>query len=212
MRRLYWVKEGLKVVGFIFGAAVLYSLLMAFMTAEEAPLQDFLQQSTVYFATMSIVMAFLNNMCVHQTIIPISLSFGCTRKESILGIQLFRLTVLLFLLIGASVMIGLMLSDIFILFEAIPIMIGAYLFFAGLGGLLGTFASNVPKIVLGVLSGLAIVFVIILCTIILLATMGLETDVEVYTYFSWFALIIGVATYGICSIFEVRSIRRHYVR
>lgn len=209
MRRLYWVKEGLKVAGFIFGATALYSLFMALLNTDEDPLQSFFQQGTTYFAIMGVLMSLLNNMSAHQTIIPISLSFGGTRKEALWGIQLYRLTVLIFLLAGAFVMFGLMLSDISILFRAIPIMIGTYLFFAGLGGLMGTFVSRISKGVLGVIVGFATLLVMF---ILIFAILGLDIGLEISDYIPWLIFIPGAAVYGICSFFEVRSIRRHYVR
>lgn len=209
MRRLYWVKEGLKVVGIIFGATALYSLFMALLNTDEDPLQSFFRQGTIYFVLMGGLMSLLSNMGIHQTIIPISLSFGGTRKEAVWGVQLYRLTVLLFLLIGASVLFGLMFSDISILFRTFPIVIGVYLFFVGLGGLLGTFVSRISKGVLAVIVGFATLLVMFILIFVIL---GMGIGVEISDYIPWLIFIPGAAVYGICSIFEVRSIKRHYVR
>ncbi len=209
MRRLYWVKEGMKVVAILFCATALYSLLMALLNTEYSLLEEAMRQGAIYFVILGIMMALLNNMSIHQTIIPLSLSFGGTRKEAISGVQLYRLTVLIFLLIGAFVMFGLMLPDISILFGAIPIMLGAYLFFAGLGGLLGTFVSKINKGVLGVIVVFATLLIIF---ILIFAILGLEIGLEISDYIPLLIFIPGAAVYGICSIFEVRSIQRHYVR
>lgn len=209
MRRLYWVKEGLKVVATIFGATALYSLFMALLNTDEDPLQSFFRQGTIYFVIMGVLMSLLSNMGLHQTIIPISLSFGGTRKEAIWGVQLYRLIVLLFLLIGASVLFGLMLSDVSILLGTIPIIIGLYLFFAGLGGLLGTFVSRISKGVLVVIVGFATLLIMFILIFVIL---GMGIGLEISDYIPWLIFIPCAAVYGICSIFEVRSIRRHYVR
>lgn len=209
MRRLYWVKEGLKVVGIIFGTTALFYLFIALLNTDEDPLQSFFQQGTIYFVIMGVLLALLGNMGIHQTIIPISLSFGGTRKEAVWGVQLYRLTVLLFLLAGASSLFGLMLSDVSLLLLTIPAMIGVYLFFAGLGGLLGTSVSRISKGVLAVIVGFATLLVMFILIFVIL---GMGIGVEISDYIPWLIFIPGAAVYGICSIFEVRSIKLHYVR
>lgn len=209
MRRLYWVKEGLRVVGIIFGAAALYTLLMTFSNTEDEPLLGLLRQSAIYLVVMGTLMTLLNNMSAHQNIIPLSLSFGCTRKEAIAGMQLYRLTVLICLLLGVSAMLILMGSGIAIWLLCIPTIIGVYLFFTAVGGLLGTFASKVHKMILGVISAAAMLLVL---TFVVFVGLAFGSDLEELSLAPWILMAVGAAVYGICSIFEVRSVKRHYVR
>lgn len=209
MRRLYWIKEGLKVVAFIFIASALYTLFMAIMNTEDDVSGGFLRQGAIYFVIMGVMMSLLYNMGLHQTVIPLSLSFGGTRREAVLGVQLYRLTVLFFLLVGGAALLILLHMEFDALLFAIPIIIGVYLFFSGLGGLLGSFSNKLSKKALSVLS---VITILVVANILIFLVMALDFGLNPSSTLGLPLLAIGILVYGICCVFEVRSIRRHYVR
>ena len=210
MRRLYWAKEGMKFIGTVLGASFLYSLFMTIMDGD-GTLEKLVVTGTTYLAMFGSVMAMVFNMTAYQTFLPLTLSFGCTRREAIVGMQVYRLTVLVVLAGVSAVLTSL---DAFTMSTApriiIALEISAYLFFSSLGGVSGALSTKLSKVMLGIVSAAAVLVGLgLVCGVaVYLVTQSMELPGGV----GWILLALAVLIYGLCSIAEARTIKRFCVR
>lgn len=211
MRRLFWVKEGLRYVVAVLGASFLYSLFMMIAGSEKDWI-DTLTMATMYLVMFSAIMALVFNMTLYQSVLPLTISFGCLRKEALVGLQIYRLTVLIPVTAITAVLAAMVAPDIGTQAWIIVVLeIAAYLFCTSIGGLIGPLSGKLSKTLLGVLYGVAMLaFMVILAGGIIVVF--IMEELNVLGWVAWLVLGVAVAVYGLCSIAEIRGIKHLCVR
>ena len=211
MRRLFWVKEGLQYVAAVLGASFLYSLFMMIAGSKKDWI-DTLTMATMYLVVFSAVMALGFNMTMYQTILPLTVSFGCGRKEALAGLQIYRLTVLIPLAGITAVLAVPTASDIGTQAWIIVVLeIAAYLFCTGIGGWIGSLSGKLSKTATGVLSVAAMLVFIVILGWGIVGFFVME-EWNVLGWVAWIILGVAAALYGLCSIAEARAVKGFCVR
>lgn len=210
MRRLYWIKEGLRMAATVLIACVVYTSLIAFTVNANYTLPEHLENAFVYTSLLSSIIGFFFNIFSYQSLIPIALSFGCTRRETMLGVQLFRLAYFIPPLLASAVLAFLMGSDAGIdPFAMISISTSMYLSGSSLGALAGAFTAKnmggrslailITTVILGNIVAFVVSFVIL-------------APIDQLRMMLWIMPVIGGVSYLVCSIFEARALKRCCVR
>lgn len=210
MRRLYWIKEGLRLAATVLIACVVYTAMIAFTVNANYTLPEHLENAFVYMLLLSAIVGFFFNISSYQSFIPIALSFGCTRRETVLGMQLFRLAYFIPPLLASAVLAGLMGSDAGIdPLAMISISIGMYLSGSALGALIGTITA---KNVSGPSFGILITTVILGNIVALVVSFVILAPIDQLRMMLWIIPVIGGVSYLVCSIFEAQALKRCCVR
>lgn len=210
MKHLFWVKEGLRITAATFAGAAVYTLLMRLQSSGDEIFADYLDMGLIYLTVMGAIMALIFSLGLHQILIPLTISFGAERREVIAGIQLYRLTVVLPVLLVSGVLAAVTSvvepGDLWIF---LVLEISAFLFFNALGGLMGTLTGKLSTgLITGISIALVLIGVILMGLVVVLGVVYLELS----QWIIWIIFSICALTYAICSIFEWRAIRRCCVR
>lgn len=205
MRRFYWVKEGLRFSAVVLMAGGLYGIFIALMNEENDTLGDILYMSALYLGMFGAFMSLIFNMGLYQSLLPLALSFGGTRREAMQGLQLCRIANLI-PVVAAVALCAARQSEPFV---EVTLMIAAGLLFSGLGGLVGSLAPVLSKGVLALVSAAAVLGGMVL--------IGAAAFLAVVAFGSsggilWTILGISVLGYAVCSLFEARAVRHWCVR
>lgn len=204
MRHFFWIKEGLRVAATILAAALIYSLLIG-MQSSWGPL-DLLQTTVIYLAVSGCIMAMIFSMGLYQTLIPLSLRFGGLRADVITGIQLYRLALILPVVLATA---GLAVLSPIPMDTTLVLVIAVFLFFNGLGGVLGAFSQKLSKNAQTALSTIAVLAAVGLLGVIALVLLNVFALTKSVL---WIFLGLSVAVYGVCTYFEARAVHHFCVR
>lgn len=210
MRRFYWIKEGLTLAGSVLLATVAYGLIMALMNGEDKTLMDHINLSIFYFALVGAMLTMMFNITAYQTILPLALSFGATRKEVRTGMQIYRLSVILPLLAILALALAMTASSrateswVILLLE-----LAALTLFSGVGCVLGTLVQKLGPQAASRISVL-VSFGVMIIAGGAMAFAFIATDAGYLAV--WIGLALGIAVYIGCSIYEGKVIRNFCVR
>lgn len=207
MRRFYWIKEGLLYAAAMLIATVLYTLFMVMMNGSEKTTQEYLSTAIGYLTGLAAILPVIFNMSAYRLTIPLTLSFGATRKETLWGIQLYRIAMLVPVL-GAMVLLS-VLSSAEKSWVAPVLLLTGCLVSSGIGGLLGALSLKLSGGILTLVTILVMVFGVALATLLVMVVLAVEEEPAVLVYI---LPAIGALVYGICSCFELRAIKALYVR
>ncbi len=156
MRRYsYWIRTGLQTFAWDIAACGFYALLMYIQLS--GPLSEILAFLPVYLLVFGAMVLVGMNMGVYKMNLPLALSFGSTRNEAIIGLQLFRLIPTVLLTAVLALLCSLEGADLTV-GQAIPIGLGAYLAGGAIGAILGVIFTRFGKIA-AVISAVAIMLV-----------------------------------------------------
>lgn len=213
MRLRFWIKGGLQTLATVAGASALYGLLM-WVQSSNITLEETLSFLPFYLVTFGAIMLLAMTVSVYKAMLPLALSFGSTRREAFVGLQVFRLLptaavalllVLLFLVPGTEMVLG--LSAVVLLTAGLFLFVGAI--GSGLGmiyvrfGKLGTILMVVTLLVLGLALGIGAV----------LGLSSVKFDVAVsLRWLPWLVLATGAAVYLLMLIPEFRTVRKYQIK
>lgn len=213
MRLRFWIKGGLQTLATVAGASAIYGLLMWFQSSAST-LEEVLSLLPLYILTFGTIMLLAMTVSVYKGMLPLALSFGSTRREVFVGLQVFRLLptaavvlllVLLFLVPGTEMFLGLS--------TAVLLTVGLFLFVGAIGsglgmvyvrfGKLGTILMVVTLLVLGFALGIGAV----------LGLSSVKFDVAVsLRWLPWLVLAAGAAVYLLMLIPEFRTVRKYQIK
>lgn len=214
MRLRYWIMSALKNSAIALIATAVYAPVWYIMSAQSDP-GNLLLTVSVYLLTFGGSISMALNITAYKQNLPIALSFGSSRKEAAVGLQLFRLipgavvvglAAVLFALAGNSsflpvlwfVLIGL----------GIFLALGA---FGSLSGLLlakgeaGVFAAICPLVV-GILMSIAIIF----GPAAVAALWG--EDFSLPGFLPWVIFLVGLAAHAGSTVPEFRAVYKLNVK
>lgn len=207
MRLRFWLKTGLQTSGIVIGGTVLYGSMM-FIQSSYTTWQDVLMVIPVFFLLFGGMMMTAMLIGVYKLGLPLVLSFGSTRNEVLLGLQVARLLPIVLTTALLVLLTALSGENAFLpLWAVVPTALGIYLAFAALGSILGVVITRYGKF-----AGVATAVFIILCgfgggfaTAFASETSLLETITQ-RNGLPWLALGIGLMLYSISMIPEQRTV------
>jgi len=206
MRLRFWIKQGLQNLGLILGASFLYAFLMYIQLDHGTDgLMVLLILSLLLFGAMLMCATTLG---VYKLSVPLTLSFGSTRNEALLGLQVCRLIPTI--VVPAIVMILTAVSKKPATFSPVDILllgIGAFLLFSAVGTLLGAVFTKYGKIA-AVATAISVLLLAFGAGFVS-AFLGDETLLETFIVspsLPWLILGIGLFAYSISMIPEQRIV------
>ena len=206
MRLKDWLKSGLQYGAIVVGASFLYGVLMG-----TSNLSEMLTMTAMYMLMFGAGINMVYNISMYKSALPLALSFGSTRKEAFAGVQCYRL-VYAVLVIGVAVPLYLLAgedgrTDLMIF---VPIGIGLMLILNGLGAVLGMIGNRFGK---GVLAAVTVIGSLLACVILFGSIIVFALlDEQIGTAGLWLMPVIGLAVYGVVSIFEYKVIHKYGVK
>lgn len=208
MKKLFWAKEGLRITLAIFAATAVYTFLMGSMDQKAG--KELLTIACMYLAVMSAAIALATGIGIYQTLIPLTLGFNAPRRSVIAGIQIYRLMTLIPVVAVCTILAAVGERFFMTVTWTYPVLVTAALLFCNaLGGVMGILSTKFGK---GIQIALAVVLSILCFAIMMVAVIvGLEFATQ-FHWIIWIILGIGSAVYAVCTLFEVRTIRRFCVR
>ena len=200
MRRFHWIKEGLVQAAVILSAAAVYTLFL-FMTGDSTKsLHDYFEMATIYLVGMAVIMPAIFNIYTYTQTVPLTLSFGVTRKEVWLGLKLYRIAMLLPVM-GANVLLFVLGSRVDILVSLVLTLAGG-LYFSGIGGFSGALTVKLGR---GTLLMIALVWIVSLAlaaVLVVIPVVNKKVDILIYIL-----PLVGTLVYTLCTCFEKKAIK-----
>ena len=212
MRLGYWVRQSLKMTMIILAGSAAYTVMMAVQGTVDG-IMDALQMGGFFLMMFGIMISTVLNTTVYQLHLPLTLSFGSTRKEAFVGIQLYRLiNGLIVVLVGCGLygVAGAMGDEWLMPAWCIGVLgLGAYLLMGAFGILMGILATKLGKVALAAVAG-----VVTLLGMVTIggAVLGLELGFGLERWMVWIVLALGAVVYGLMLIPEVRTLKKFCVR
>lgn len=217
MRLTYWLKASLVEIAAIIGGSGVYTLLMSFSVhaaPEEGPLFLFL----IYMIGFGGFMALILNAAAYMQQLPLAIAFGSSRKEAMVGMQLYRLLPGLVTALAAAVIVlirgnaqspGAFLVALVSLF--LNLILGTWGSFMGMAGARLGNKATIAVLVIGlvILAGGA--------AMIIPAAINPNSDAIFDALFSnpsfpWVMGLVPAALYGISLIPEKKAIYAYSVK
>lgn len=200
MRRFHWIKEGLVQAAVILSAAAVYTLFLFMAGDSTKSLHDYFEMATIYLVGMAVIMPAIFNIYTYTQTVPLTLSFGVTRKEVWLGLQLYRIAMLLPVM-GANVLLFVLGSRVDILVSLVLTLAGG-LYFSGIGGFSGALTVKLGR---GTLLMIALVWIVSLAlaaVLVVIPVVNKKVDILIYIL-----PLVGTLVYTLCTCFEKKAIK-----
>lgn len=212
MRLVYWIRQSLKMTMIILAGSAAYTVMMAVQGTVDG-IMEALEMGGMFLMMFGAMISTVLNTTVYQLHIPLTLSFGSTRKEAFAGIQLYRLINGLIVVLGGCGLYGFTgaLGDEGLMpawcFGVLGM--GGYLLMGAFGILMGILSNKLGKVALGVMSA-----VVSLLGMVAIggAVLGLELGFGLERWMVWIVLALGAVVYGLMLIPEVRTLKKFCVR
>lgn len=200
MRRFHWIKEGLVQTAVILGAAAVYTLFL-FMTGDSSKsLHDYFEMATIYLVGMAVIMPAIFNIYTYAQTVPLTLSFGVTRKEVWLGLQLYRIAMLL--PVGGAIVLLFVLGSRVDILASLVLTLAGGLYFSGIGGFSGALTVKLGR---GTLLMIALVWIVSLALAAVLVVIPVVNE-KVYILI-YILPLVGALVYTLCTCFEKKAIK-----
>ena len=211
MRLRFWLKESLTVMAAAIGGSAFYTFLMWF-SETEPDLEGLFTMAIVYLIVFGAFMRLIMNVAAHSQHLSSALSFGSSRKEAMVGMQIFRLL--------PGLVIAVLSAVLFIIHEgqfqpkylligvlslAVSLILGTW------GSFMGIASHRYGKkaLVIAIIVGILILAGSVAAIVIAVTSADPDTIFDAifsHPVFPWAMGLIPVALYGISLIFEKKAI------
>lgn len=211
MRLRFWLKESLTVMAAAIGGSAFYTFLMWF-SETEPDLEGLFTMAIVYLIVFGAFMSLIMNVAAHSQHLSTALSFGSSRKEAMVGMQIFRLL--------PGLVIAVLSAVLFIIHEgqfqpkylligvlslAVSLILGTW------GSFMGIASHRYGKkaLVIAIIVGILILAGSVAAIVIAVTSADPDTIFDAifsHPVFPWAMGLIPVALYGISLIFEKKAI------
>lgn len=211
MRLRYWIRTGLQTLLITLGAAVFYGLLI-WLQGQSTDPEDIFSMLTIYLLMFGTIMPMVMNLSVYKFNLSLAISFGSTRNEALLGLQLFRL--LPTFLTTALVVLLTLLAGPAALFSpgtALALSLGLALIGCAGGVVLGVLFTKFGKLA-AILSGVVFVLIGMGCGV--MAGAGILDGISAMDpgRLVWLVPGIGLILYSLSMIPEHRTVWKYIVQ
>ena len=144
MRLKYWIKQGIDTFVLILGASVLYGILMFIQT--DSGWDGLLTLLPLYLLLFGALMMLGMTVGIYKMAIPLTISFGSTRNEVLLGLQIFRIIPMILLPALATLLTALSGEPAALPLSAVfPLGVGVFLLTNAIGVVLGVVFTRYNK-------------------------------------------------------------------
>lgn len=157
MRLRFWIKQGLQNLGLILGGSFLYAFLM-FIQLDDG-MGGLFVQLPLYLLLFGGMLTIATTLGVYKLSVPLALSFGSTRNEVLLGLQICRIIPMF--LVPLLAMVLTIFSDEPAAFqpaETLVLGVGIFVLFSTVGTVLGAVFTKYGKIA-AVVTAVSMVFI-----------------------------------------------------
>ena len=198
MRARNFIKESLRLQ--------LLNLLMSVIYALTIFHDSNVESTVIYIIIIGSYMTVATGITYHTATLPLALSFGCTRKEAVIGMQLGRLTGMLFhLAVGAALVLLFQEHSGSINWYLLPMVAGLHLL------------SNAASVVISMMyrkwGTMAMIVGMIIPVIPIMLLISLLPDGFLDAKnLAWVLPLLGAVLYGLALIPELRYIKRCNVK
>ena len=205
MRLKFWVKQGFECFGIVLGASVLYGFLMFIQT--DGGWDGLLILLPLYLLLFGALMMMGMTIGIYKMAVPLAISFGSTRNEVLLGLQLFRAIPVLLIPALATVLTAVSGEDAtFPLSMVFPLGVGAFLTTSALGAIVGVVFTKYGKVAT-IVTVITIMLVAFGAGFLAAFSEDLGTSMVVFSRgLHWLVLAIGLFLYSISMIPEQRTV------
>lgn len=214
MRLRFWLKSGLEILGMTVGISAFYCALM-WIQMEDGGWLDVLSILPVYLIVLGALLFAVTAIGQYRMTVSLVLSFGSTRREVLMGLQIYRLlpTVCIALLAALLTMLP-GVAPVFSPYTTFLLSLGAFLLGGAAGALLGMVTYRFGKVgtVITIISMALLGF-----GLGLLAVFSVDGQSRLYALaergeLPWLCLALGAAAYLLMMIPESRVVRSYQVR
>lgn len=208
MRVRFWVKNSLIAIGLITLLVPVYMILFE-STGDEFVWEDIFVTASSYLWFIGAVFSMVFGASLYKQYLPIALSFGSTRREALVGIQLFRL-IPMGIITALSLVLAFLQGREFFrdMIAMLPTSIGMYLIANSVGTVIGTavakFGNKALALLIPALIGLSVgVFFFVFSS---LEEPGFIVEFAMGDGLQWVVLAAGLIVHGLSMIPEVKTV------
>lgn len=206
MRLKYWFKQGFETFFIILGASLLYGFLIFIQT--DSGWDGLLILLPLYLTMFGALMMLGMNAGIYKMAVQLVISFGSTRNEVLLGLQIFRIIPILLIPALATLLTAVSGEPATLPLSAVfPLGIGAFLITSALGAVVGVVFTKYGKVAT----------IITVITIMLMGfgagvlsalseDGGFLSNITLTGRLPWLVLAIGLFLYSISMIPEHRTV------
>ncbi len=210
MRTRFWLRLAGYVLAVGFGGGAFMCLYMLLINSG-MELRDTLGLLPFYILTMGAMGEFIYSWTLWRCYLSVAVSFGCTRREALGGIQLMLLSSAAVLLAGITATAALTRGELGeLLLRFVPGTAGLLVGVGALGGMIGVLQDRFRA--LGVV---VFVFFLVICSVTggLLAGAGLELSFLASGALRWnlCTLLAGLLLWAGCVLLQHRLLRSYAV-
>ena len=206
MRLKFWIKQGVEIFATILGCSALYGFLMFIQT--DSDWDGLLILLPLYLLLFGALMMIAATIGIYKMSVPLAISFGSTRNEVLLGLQIFR-AIPVALIPAVAVLLTAMAGKEASLPPSMvfPLGMGAFLATSALGSVIGVIFTKYGKAAT-IFTTIAIILVGMGAGV--LAALSEDVDFLPALVFSdkihWLMLCVGLFLYSISMIPEQRTV------
>ncbi|MBP3588418.1 MAG: hypothetical protein J6J51_05235 [Clostridia bacterium] len=206
MRLKFWLKQGFEIFLLILGASMLYGFLMFIQT--DSGLDGLLILLPLYLIMFGALMMMGMSIGIYKMAVPLAISFGSTRNEVLLGLQIFRIIPILLIPALAALLTAVSGEPATLPLSAVfPLGIGAFLITSALGAVIGVIFTKYGKVAT-IITVISIFFVAFGAGFLAAFTEdnGFLAGVTFSGKLPWLVLAVGLFLYSISMIPEQRTV------
>ena len=206
MRLRFWLKQGVETFAIVLGASLLYGLLMFIQT--DSGLDGLLILLPLYLLLFGALMMMGISIGIYKMAVPLVISFGSTRNEVLLGLQIFRAIPVLLISALAAILTAVSGEEATLPLSAVlPLGIGAFLITSALGAVIGVVFTKYGKTAT-ILTVITIILVSFGAGFLSAFSTddGFLANVTFAGNLPWLVLGIGLILYSISMIPEQRTV------
>jgi hypothetical protein len=200
MKSLFWIKEGLRSGCLLLAGGLFYGIFMT-VISNGGNWQSIMLTSGTFLAFFGCFMAMMYCSRGYSDLLSLAVSFGCTRGEGVLGLQIYRLFTLVLPALGSALALALSVTD-GKRQEWIALVIAGFLFFSSLGGTAGYYKIKKNRVTL----------MVMLAALVAAVAMTALCVSGVWSYtarMGWTVLAVVTGLYVFCGVSEVKSFCGH---
>jgi len=205
MRLKFWIKQGFEIFGVILGASMLYGFLMFIQTGDGWV--GLLSTFPLYLLLFGAMLMTTMTIGIYKMAVPLAISFGSTRNEVLLGLQLFRIIPILLIPAIATLLTAIAGENAAMPLNIVfPLGVGAFLITGALGSFLGAIFTKYGKVAT-IVTVISIFFVAFGAGFLAAFSEDLGTSFTAFARgIHWLVLAAGLFLYSISMIPEQRTV------
>lgn len=216
MRLRYWIKSALNItLGTLIGSMG-YAVMMAWQL-DDFGVQECLCAAALFAVGFGGFFTLLMNITVYAGMLPVCLSFGSTRKEALLGLQLYRLIPAAICSVLAAVVLAFVKGKhdvppamVFCAGMALFMILGAW---GSVAGMLQTKYGNKAGAAAVLLGFFILMLVVVMIVMAVLASTEEQFKALLFSPFLYGGLLlVGIAVHCLCLLLERRTINQYSVK